>query len=202
MNTIGVILAGGQSSRFLGEDKSWIQWNGSPLIQHVIERVLPEIDQLIISANQNLEKYKALGFPVVCDDEDKHLGPLAGILAVMNYLIKQTANIDNTNLLTAPCDMPLLPRNLKTLLNHPARKQQLCVARDAQRIQPLVALIPLSLHPHLKQFLDNGNRKSEQWILSTDPKIIDLKEFNNCFYNINSHNELENLENTSKDLAN
>lgn len=194
MTTVGIILAGGRSSRFSGEDKSWIQWNGTPLIQHVIEHIKNQTDQLVISANNDLEKYRSLGFPVIPDNEKTSQGPLAGILSVMNYLLERNVTAATTRLLVAPCDMPLLPRNLKTLLDHPAHEQQICMARDTQRIQPLVSLIPLAFHDHLQDYLNKGFRKTEQWILSTDPQIVDLSQYTHCFYNINSYDELNKLQ--------
>ena len=206
MTTFGLILAGGKSSRFQGTDKSWLEWNGLPLIEHVINRIQPQVDEILISANRDIDKYQALGFTVISDLTDELLGPLAGIRATMSYIDNQFPVTDDTNLLTAPCDMPLIPKNLKTLLSDSQFDKQVCVAKDSQRIQPLVALIPMALQKHLTHFLDSGQRKVEQWILDTNPHIIDLSKYSNSFYNVNDLSELRNLDamhepkNNSKEL--
>lgn len=194
MKTIKRILAGGKSSRFSGKVKSWIPYNGVPLIQHVINRIAPQTDHIIISANRDLEKYSAFGYPVIHDDDNKIQGPLAGILSVMNFVTNQYSKANDTNLLIVPCDMPLIPTNLIQLLDHCQNSKQICVAKDAQRIQPLVALVPIAFRDHLKGFLEKGYRKAEQWILETEPNIIDLSNYNNCFCNINTLDELDLLQ--------
>lgn len=193
MKTIGLILAGGKSSRFKGVDKSWLEWQGLPLIQHVVKQIQPQVDELIISANRTIEKYQALGFTVINDESNEQLGPLAGIFSAMNYVHQHFSNSDDISLLTTPCDMPLIPENLKTLLYHAAHKQQICVAKDSQRIQPLVALIPISLQSNLKSYLESEQRKVEQWMLDTNPYIVDLSSHSKCFININDLSDLNKL---------
>ena len=193
MKTYGVILAGGKSSRFNGVDKSWLQWNNKPLIAHVIERVAPQVDQLIISANTNLEKYRSTGYPVVPDDDNSLQGPLAGIYSTMNFITTQQHENEDIYVLTTPCDMPLIPENILEVLMQDTPPLAPRVAKDNNRIQPLVSLLPLSILSHLKTYLDSGQRKVEKWILSSNPDIIDLSFIQECFVNVNDNEELQNL---------
>lgn len=198
MNTFGIILAGGKSSRFQGEDKSWVLWNNQPLIGHVIGRIQPQVDNILISANHNIEKYKATGYTVISDDRQgiqgaDIQGPLAGIYSTMNYIAKKYSTLDDVNVLITPCDMPLLPENLLDLLNISHQPNQICVAKDKDRIQPLVALMPLTALDNLKSYLDSGQRKAEKWILDSDPAIVDLSSHAESFYNINNQDELNKL---------
>ena len=209
MKTYGLILAGGKSSRFNGEDKSWTLWNKQPLINHVINRIRPQVDNLLISANRNFEKYAQLGYPVVSDELENYQGPLAGIAAAMKYISAHNTDINNIFILTAPCDMPLIPEDLLELLTQsgdPANNSdQISVASDGNRTQSLIALIPLTKLEHLTTFLESGQRKVEQWILDSKPNIIDLSDHANNFYNINNLDELDKLDtlsNTPKGLVN
>jgi molybdopterin-guanine dinucleotide biosynthesis protein A len=206
MKTFSIILAGGKSSRFNGEDKSWVKWQGQALIQHVINRVKPQVDGIIISANRDLEHYETLGFPVITDrsyqEHANHRspqidsqGPLTGIYAGMSYLKTQYDEVDNIDILTAPCDMPLLPTDLLKLLSQsrPTPSQHIYVAKDDIRLQPLVSLIPLTMLENLRSYLDAGHRKVGRWIESTDPIIVDLSQLAGNFNNINNQEMLNEL---------
>ena len=194
MKTYGVILAGGRSSRFDGEDKSWITWQDQPLIQHTITRIHPQVDVILISANRHIERYQTLGFSVIADAVPDYQGPLMGIYSVMDYLSKQHANeIKNIQLLIAPCDMPLLPLDLRQQLEQPQQPGKIHVVFENQRLQCLLALIPLSFIQNLGEFINNGKHKVEDWIRTTNPVIVDLSRQAASFRNINSHADLELL---------
>jgi molybdopterin-guanine dinucleotide biosynthesis protein A len=75
----GVVLAGGRATRWDGRDKGLIQVSGQPMISHVLDALAPQVEQVIISANRNLNAYRAFGLPVVTDASRDFLGPLAGI---------------------------------------------------------------------------------------------------------------------------
>ncbi|WP_428608182.1 molybdenum cofactor guanylyltransferase MobA, partial [Sedimenticola sp.] len=100
-----VILAGGMARRMGGQDKGLIDLDGRPLIAHVLERIQPQVAQVVINANRNLEQYAAFGHPVISDTLSDFQGPLAGFLAVMQQ-------IDSDFIVTLPCDGPCLPDNL------------------------------------------------------------------------------------------
>ncbi|NOZ54966.1 MAG: molybdenum cofactor guanylyltransferase [Gammaproteobacteria bacterium] len=215
----GAILAGGRSSRFGGQDKGLIPFQQKPMIESVINRLRPQVDRLIISANANIDTYEQYGYPVVPDCTTGFQGPLVGIYSIMNFInstlalptadagamknseksttenIKQNNSMD-INLLIVPCDMPLLPSDLtKKLLNAKTRHQQTSsVVRENNRLQPLLALLPLSSITQLEQYIQSGAHKVEKWILSGKPAICDFTSQSDCFKNINSALELGQAE--------
>ena len=134
-----------------------------------------------------------MGYPIISDDTKESQGPLAGIFAAMKFISKQYSAIDNIKLLICPCDMPLVPTNLLDLLIQPTNSNQICVAKNDTRLQPLIALIPLTALDHLKSYLESGQRKAENWILESNPNIIDLSDYTENFYNINNQDELNKL---------
>ena len=78
-----IILAGGQGKRMGGQDKGLINFEHKPLIQYVIEKILPQVEHIIINANRNISAYGAFGYPVISDTMNNYQGPLAGFLAAM-----------------------------------------------------------------------------------------------------------------------
>jgi len=191
---IGLILAGGRSRRFAGNDKAWLQWQGHSLIQHVINNLRPQVKEIIISANQDLERYSALGYPVIPDKTSGYTGPLMGIYTAMEYLVAQhSTENENLQLVTMPCDMPRLPGNLINQLtdNHPQEK--LRVVHDGERLQPLLCVIPLHWKSHLKQYIESGQHRVDKWITSTNPILVDFSAQHDNFQNINDQAQFEAL---------
>lgn len=154
----GVILAGGEGRRMGGQDKGWVDYQGQPLIRHVVARLQPQVDELLINANRNTASYEALGHPVVSDVEQGFQGPLMGILTGL-----QAASHDWV--VFVPCDGPFLPAGLVTSLLQAARQEnrQLAVASDGQWLQPVVVLIHRSLRENLLQAMQAGERKPDRW---------------------------------------
>jgi molybdopterin-guanine dinucleotide biosynthesis protein A len=81
----GIVLAGGQGRRMGGVDKGWVELAGMPMIAHVLRRLTPQVADILINANQNLERYRALGHPVFADTVGGFAGPLAGLHAGMAH---------------------------------------------------------------------------------------------------------------------
>lgn len=147
----GLILAGGQGSRMGGRDKGLVTSRGRALVDHAIERIAPQVGELLISANRNIEEYARRGYRVVTDTLPDFQGPLAGVLAGL-----QAAH--NDWVLTAPCDMPHLPGDLATRLMAAARDTMIIVAADGMRTHPAVMLIHTSLAQELAAYLQSGKR--------------------------------------------
>ena len=189
----GIILAGGQGSRMGGKDKGWVHYRGKPLIQHVVERLSPQVSHLIISANRHVEDYQSFGYPVVSDrrpgqsPDERYQGPIAGILACLERITTDYAVI-------VPCDAPLLSPNLaSTLLNH-AGGHSLVLFRDQARLQPLFGLYHRSLTPSLREYFASGGRKLVAWCETMQPCVIEHGEDETGFTNINTPGELNQLE--------
>ncbi len=109
MKIFALILAGGQGSRMGGVDKGLVQWHNKALIDHVIEKIRPQVSHIAISANRNLESYAQRSAHVFSDARQwQHYGPLAALCTAANDLQIATADW----LLIVSCDMPRLPENL------------------------------------------------------------------------------------------
>ena len=108
MKIAGLILAGGQAQRMGGVDKGLQLLNGKPLVQHVIERVAPQVDELWLCANRHLDAYQSLGYPVFSDEVVfQGVGPLAGIASFAEHIHEAFTHIQ-----ICPCDTPFLPLNM------------------------------------------------------------------------------------------
>lgn len=154
----GVILAGGQGSRMGGQDKGWVVYEQQPLVQQIVNRLTPQVADLIINANRNLEEYAALGFPVVSDIEAGFHGPLMGILSGLKASTQEWT-------LFVPCDGPFLPKDLALRLYQAATNQNcdIAVASDGKNLQPVVVLLRTSLFDSLHQAIAAGERKPRRW---------------------------------------
>ncbi|MDT8370796.1 MAG: molybdenum cofactor guanylyltransferase MobA [Gammaproteobacteria bacterium] len=181
----GVILAGGRAQRMGGHDKGLILFNHKPLISYAIKALSPQVDQLVINANRNLDSYEAFGYPVIEDSITGFCGPLAGMLSTM-----QTVKSDY--ILTAPCDSPkislqLRQRMMETLLLQHA---DITVAHDGQRLQPVFCLIPTSLKDDLADFLANGDRKIDLWLARHKLALVNFSDQPDTFVNVNRPEDL------------
>lgn len=85
MQITAVILAGGRGMRMGGMDKGLVDYQGQPMIEHVLSRITPQVDQVMINANRNLDRYQQYGVPVITDETDQFDGPLAGMQAGMRH---------------------------------------------------------------------------------------------------------------------
>ena len=185
----GVILAGGRAQRMGGIDKGLIWLNGKPMIAHVIAALRAEIDNLLINANRNREKYAAFGYPVIPDIMDGYLGPLAGMASGMRAA-------STPYIVTTPCDSPLIPSNLvqqlyETLLRENA---DISVAHDSERLHPVFALIRRDLLPDLLDFLNAGQRKIDRWYARHRLAVAYFRDRPEAFRNVNSPEERAKLE--------
>ena len=184
-----VILAGGKGRRLGGQDKGLVHYKNKPLIEHVIERIKPQVKTIIVNANRNQETYANYGFPVINDELSDFQGPLAGFATAMK-------SVTTSHIMTLPCDGPLLPNNLVTrmLEKMDDASDTLVVAHNGDRLQPVYALIPISLINSLEQFLEEGNRKIDLWYARHTMQIADFSDIPNAFDNINTEEQKQNME--------
>lgn len=185
MTTAGVILAGGRGQRMGGKDKGTVVYNGLPLVQHVINRLTPQLDQIVISANRNIDFYKTYNYPVLADDMGDYWGPLAGIATAMNFCKCDL-------LLTVPCDTPRLPEDLLQRLSGVMLQQKVDVvmAQDSNRLHPVIALINCSLYEDLLAYLQRGERMVMKWMQSQKWAAADFSDQTDYFTNINSQDNI------------
>jgi molybdopterin-guanine dinucleotide biosynthesis protein A len=184
-----VILAGGRAERMGGQDKGLLPLAGRLMINHVLRILRPQVGELLINANRNLDDYRALGCRVISDDIGLFFGPLAGMLAALNA--------SNTPyLLTAPCDSPLLPNDYAQRMVAALTQEhaELSVAHHGQRLQPVFALLRAELRDSLRDYLTTGERKIDRWFAQHRMAVVDFSDQPAMFRNINTPEELAVLE--------
>lgn len=184
----GVLLAGGLGRRMGGVDKGLAQLDGRPMAAHAIERLAPQVDELIINANQNAEAWAGFGFAVVADDIPGFAGPLAGLHAALKRATHELV-------VTAPCDSPFLPRDLVARLAsawHDARAD-VAVARTFDQLHPVFCLCRRDLAGHLEAYLAGGGRRMESWHASLRMIGVPFDDQEAAFRNINTPEELDAL---------
>ena len=162
-NTLGVVLAGGLGQRMGGGDKPLRCLNGVSLLDRVLDVLRPQVDTILLNANGSPERFLGWNLPVVQDDVPGHLGPLAGVLAGLNWA--SAYRPDLAWVLTVPGDSPFLPGDLVARL-HAARTQaglSLACAASGGRSHPPVALWPVSLRADLRAAILAGERKVDRW---------------------------------------
>lgn len=181
-----IILAGGQGSRVEYRDKGLLQWRNRALIDHVIESVRPQVDVIVISANRHVAEYQQRGFPVAVDTLPDFAGPLAGIAACH-------AQLNTDFVLTAPCDMPLLPADtVARLLGGLSRSGADCaVAQDGSYSQYLVALYRSDALRALPAALNDGVRAVRHWQQRIRSVAVDFSDQAAGFGNFNTLVQLD-----------
>jgi molybdopterin-guanine dinucleotide biosynthesis protein A len=154
LNTAGVALAGGKSTR-MGFDKAFAPLAGRPLVNHVAARLQPQVDALFVNANGDPTRFAGIGCAVVADAGPRpDVGPLAGIAAALDYA--QRLGVEW--LATAPCDAPFLPLDLVARLAAAAeqRRARLAVAASANGLEPMFALWSTALAREVDAALAKG----------------------------------------------
>lgn len=185
----GVILAGGQGRRMGNVDKGLQPLRGKPMVQWVLERYAPQVDEVLINANQNLEHYQALGHAVIADDIDGFAGPLAG-------LHRGLAAAQHDLVATVPCDSPFLPLDLIDRLYAALHEHQadFAVARTGDQPHPVFCLCRKTVLPGLTAYLAGGGRKIDTWYAALSVAEVRFDDEPDAFSNINTINELRAAE--------
>lgn len=181
----GVVLAGGLGRRMGGVDKGLVDFRGRPMIAQVIERLAPQVGPIVVNANQNVERYAALGYPVAPDRTAGFAGPLAGLQAGLDAATTPWV-------VTVPCDSPFLPSDLVARLVRGAteRGADVAFARTADGAHPVFALVRASLRSHLDAFLASGGRKIDAWTATLALAEVDFDDEADAFRNLNTRDEL------------
>jgi len=180
----GIVLAGGQGRRMGGVDKGLQPLRGKPMVAWVLERLAPQVGELVINANQNLEAYAALGHRVVPDAIGGFAGPLAGLHAGLGATTSELA-------VTVPCDSPFLPADLVARLRAALGEHDLAVAKTGDQPHPVFSLVRRSVHGHLAKFLSQGGRKIDAWYASLKVVEVPFDDEADAFRNINTREELK-----------
>jgi molybdopterin-guanine dinucleotide biosynthesis protein A len=162
-DTLGVVLAGGLARRMGGGDKPLRSLGGRPLLDHVIGRLSPQVGALILNANGDPARFAPWGLAVVPDTLPDHPGPLAGVLAALDWAA--AGHPSAAWVVSVPGDSPFIPADLVAGL-HAAREAAgtvLACARSAGQTHPPVGLWPVALRDDLRAALRGGERKIDRW---------------------------------------
>jgi molybdopterin-guanine dinucleotide biosynthesis protein A len=185
MNAItGIVLAGGQGRRMGGVDKGLQLLHGKPMVEWVLERLSPQVGEIVINANQNRPAYERYGQRVVADDISGFAGPLAGLHAGMKAA-------SHPLVVTVPCDSPFLPEDLVSRLSKNLRENDLAVAKTGAQPHPVFSLMKKDLLQNLEAFLNGGGRKIDAWYGALRFVEVPFDDEADAFRNINTREELE-----------
>ena len=184
-----IILSGGRAARMSGVDKGMVQLQQKPLIAHIIARLRPQVDEILINANREIAQYEAFGLPVLKDENEEFIGPLAGFSLGLQHT-------KHKYVLTVPCDSPLLPLDLvERLLNGMTEAlADIAVASGDGDTHPVFCLMKKSVLPSLTTFLEQGERKVSAWQKSQKYVEVDFSDNSDGFINLNTFDDLKALE--------
>ncbi|MBT0959900.1 molybdenum cofactor guanylyltransferase MobA [Denitromonas iodatirespirans] len=183
----GLVLAGGLGRRMGGADKGLIMLDGRPMIDHVLARLQPQVDELLINANRNTDTYARFGIPVLADRHSGFVGPLAGLDAGLAHLGEADGWV-----VTCPCDSPFVPPDLVARLMAAAHEAEadVAIARAEGQLQPVFLLAHTRTAGALRAYLAAGERKIDRWVFTQAHAIADFDDCPEAFANINTIDEL------------
>ena len=203
---LGVILAGGLARRMGGGDKSLLSLGASSrVLDQMIARLGAQVDQMVLNANGDPERFDEFGLPVVADSLDGFLGPLAGVLAGLDY----AADHGFDHIVSVAADTPFFPTDLVSALETASKHMDVPIALAATKIEggktmrhPTFGLWPVALREDLRSALQNGLRKVVLW---TDQHRAETHVFDSGeidpFFNINTPEDLELANKMMETLA-
>lgn len=179
MQITAVILAGGRGMRMGGIDKGLADYQGRPMVAQVLHRIQPQVSQVMINANRNLEIYQQFGVTVIKDATTLFDGPLAGFQAGLTHT-------QTDWLLTVPCDTPLLPLDLAQRMASAIHESSalMAIARSSTGDHPVFCLLHNSLRADLDAFLNEDQRRVRAWQDRHAPVFVDFSD-EQAFTNIN-----------------
>ena len=189
----GLVLAGGLGRRMGGVDKGLQLLRGEPMVMHVLRRLAPQVDAVLVNANQNADAYASIAAPfdarVVPDIVGGFAGPLAGLHAGL-------AAATTPLLVTVPCDSPFLPGDLVARLRAAIDSDgaQIAVAKTGAQAHPVFALVDVSVRENLAAFLESGGRKIDAWYAALRLVEVAFDDEAEAFENINTRDELKAFE--------
>jgi molybdopterin-guanine dinucleotide biosynthesis protein A len=196
---VGIVLAGGKSSRMGGGDKCLRPLGGRPILGHVVARLKPQVADMIINANEKAQRFAAFGLPVVADSIAGYAGPLAGIQAGLAWI--KTNRPETQYGITVAADTPFFPGDLvQRFLAERISSPALMVARSALGVHPVIGLWPVSLADELQGALEQGARKVGAWTAHHKAIEVDFPPVEiggrkiDPFFNINRPEDLAEAE--------
>ncbi len=192
----GVILAGGQATRMGGGDKGLRMLGGQSLLDRVETRLAPQVAELALNANGDASRFECLGMPILADSVEGFVGPLAGVLAGLDW----AAERGGETIVTAAADTPFFPCDLvpQLLLRSEGMTHPLVLAAtpDTKRGRarhPTFGLWPVALREDLREALEGGLRKVVLWTEKHGGREA-LFPQEEAFFNVNTPEDLAKAE--------
>jgi molybdopterin-guanine dinucleotide biosynthesis protein A len=172
-----------------GVDKGLAPFRGRAMVESVIERFAPQVDELLVNANRNAEDYGRFGHPVIADEIAGFAGPLAGFE-------RGLAHARGRLVATVPCDSPFLPLDLVSRLRAALEREgaQVAFACTGGQSHPVFCLMRREVHGSLRDFLASGQRKIDRWTAGLALAQVPFDDEAQAFANINTREELAGLE--------
>ena len=193
---LGLILAGGQARRMGGGDKVRIPIGGRTILERVLARMAPQCSRIIINANGDPARFADTRLPVVRDSVPDFAGPLAGILAGLDWAVAHAPDI--TDIASVPGDCPFLPGDLVARLQsaRSAKGTPLACARSGEWRHPVIGLWPVALRDDLRHALvEEGLHKIEAWTQRHGVAIADWPTAPvDPFFNVNTPDDVATAE--------
>ncbi len=186
--TLGLVLAGGLARRMGGGDKALLRIGGATILERVLDRLGPQCSRIILNANGDPARFAFTRLPVVADDVPDFAGPLAGVLAGLDWAAAHAP--EAAWVASVPGDCPFLPRDLVARLHaaRDAQRQALACARSGEWRHPVVGLWPVALRADLRRALvDEHLHKIEIWTGRHGVALADWPETPvDPFFNVNT----------------
>lgn len=187
-----IILAGGRSTRMGGGDKCLIELGGKPIISHIVDRIAAQAAPIALNANDDPARFDFLGLPVIPDSLPDHQGPLAGVLAGMDW----AAGLGAESVVTVACDTPFFPADLVKTFVQARGKQAIALAASVdengtETEHPTFGLWSVALRDPLRDFLISGQRRVRGFTALYKPAIaVWTSGPTGPFFNINTPEDL------------
>jgi len=192
VRVLAVVLAGGRARRMGGRDKALLELGGRPLVEHVIARLRPQVDALILNANGDPGRFARFGLEVVADPVAGHQGPLAGILAALDWARRRAPDVGWV--VSAATDTPFLPLDLVARLLEAVHREgtALACAASGGRTHPVFGLWPVALCGALRTALvTEGVRKIDLFTARYPLSVVDWPARPaDPFFNVNRPEDL------------
>jgi molybdopterin-guanine dinucleotide biosynthesis protein A len=187
--TTAIVLCGGGAVRLGGIDKPLRHLAGSPLLNHVLARIKPQVARVVLNANRSAARYATYGFDLIDDGSHVGIGPIAGLLAGLE-------TVATPWLLAVPGDAPNLPGDLLTRLEAARQTADAPAATvfDGEGWQPLVCLLSRELLPSLRRYVDAGGNAPHQWLAAIPATVADYADWPRWSWSLNTEPEWNQAE--------
>ncbi|MGH1356724.1 MAG: molybdenum cofactor guanylyltransferase MobA [Thalassovita sp.] len=197
----GVILAGGRAQRMGGGDKCLLPLAGQNLLDHVLARLVPQCTGVALNANGSADRFRGYRLPILPDETADQPGPLAGVLAAMDWAKAQGAD----HVVTVAADTPFFPRDLVTQLTGAkgfALAASQATDEEQPRLHPIFGLWPVALAEELRTALAQGERKVRMWALDHGAQQVVFRYGGiDPFFNINTREDLRQAKAIARSSA-